>query len=62
MNTFRMPVNDPCKVIYGPRDPTAQDCDSDWTLWISIEYLPHRVFQGQNGQWLFIGKFNPEVK
>lgn len=57
-----MPAAEPCKVIYATRDPGELDKDFGWTLWISVEYLPHRVFQGQNGKWLFIGKFTPEGK
>jgi hypothetical protein len=62
MGAFMMPANDPCKVIYAGRDPTEKDIDAGWTLWISTEYLPHKVFQGHNGHWIFIGKFTPEVK
>lgn len=41
------------------RDPTELDFTKFTVVWISLEYLPHRVFQGEEGKWKFIGKFTP---
>lgn len=47
-------------VICANRDPTQNDMNFPFTLLISKEYIPHRVFKGGSGNWIFIGKFYPE--
>jgi hypothetical protein len=47
-------------VIYCPRDPTDKDIQFENILWISLEYVPYRVFKGGNGKWVFFGKLMPE--
>ena len=46
------------------RDPTSKDephMEAEMTVWISLEYHPHRVFTCMpGGKWLFQGKFLPE--
>lgn len=45
--------------LYASRDPTENDVNHSYTVWVSTEYTPNRVFVGQKGKWKFIGKFQP---
>lgn len=53
------PYANPC-LVYAMRDPTEKDTNYPFTVWISKEYTPHRVFMGEEGKWEFVGKFYPE--
>jgi hypothetical protein len=47
-------------IIIAKRDPTDKDLYEAVTIWVSNEYSPRRVFMGENGRWVFIGKFYEE--
>lgn len=58
MEMNNIPNYKQCICLYG-RDPTELDLNDEETVWISLEYSPHRVFRGKDGKWKFIGKFYP---
>ena len=47
-------------VLRASRDPNQKDTNFPLTLWISQEYTPWRVFEGEKGVWRFIGKLYPD--
>ncbi len=48
------------QVLLAMRDPTPADDIGECTIWVSVEYVPNRVFSGNSGTWVFVGKFYPE--
>lgn len=46
-------------ILFAYRDPTPDDVNYSLCYWVSMEYIPYRVFVGEKGKWQFTGKFFP---
>jgi hypothetical protein len=50
------------EILTANRDPTEKDDPFRIKYWVSLEYIPYRIFKYYNSQWKFIGKFYPTEK
>lgn len=57
---MKIPENkNTCEVIVSNRDPCEKDFFENYVMWFSREFVPNKVFQGLNGDWIYLGKFYP---